>query len=64
MIGGLDKAMQPTANMVADIFSNTNYSRAIALLLYAVIFSIIASYGIAMLFVMGASSGGSDFITI
>jgi uncharacterized membrane-anchored protein YitT (DUF2179 family) len=43
---------------------NSNFSKTISLFFYACFFSIISAYVVCVLFILGGSSAGSDFITI
>jgi len=49
---------------VSHLYNNANYVKTLSLFFYATIFSLISATLASMLFIMGGSSAGSDFITV
>jgi uncharacterized membrane-anchored protein YitT (DUF2179 family) len=52
------------ADWVINFVTNENIANSFLLLLYCCVYAIISSLGYAMVYIIGGSTGGSDFVTI
>jgi uncharacterized membrane-anchored protein YitT (DUF2179 family) len=62
--GMSQSAANARADWIISYVTGENITNAFLLLLYCFIYAIISSLGYALIYILGGSTGGSDFITI